>query len=188
MTSWMLTPSPSLAVPVFYTDGLASNLTTLSYPLLAWTLSSLLPPSTHLSHRCPSCLHPAARQLLDLYLPSLIPPPHSLLLRRQQSSTVILKTSRQTHPFIKVALQCSLSCPGDKWISLMELVSKYLSPKGRDLERNPNTHLALIILNQGLPQFCFFNNASNGHTGLAAGGRVQPHMVTLESREETRIS
>lgn len=113
MTSWMLTPSPSLAVPVFYTDGLASNLTTLSYPLLAWTLSSLLPPSTHLSHRCPSCLHPAARQLLDLYLPSLIPPPHSLLLRRQQSSTVILKTSRQTHPFIKVALQCSLSCPGD---------------------------------------------------------------------------
>lgn len=38
--------------------------------------------------------------------------------------------------------------------------------------------LALVILNQGLSQFCFFDNAPNGHTSLAAGGRVQPHMVT----------
>jgi hypothetical protein len=69
----------------------------------------------------------------------------------------------------------------------MELVSKCLSPIGRDLERNPNTNLALVILNQGLSQFCFFDNAPNGHTSLAAGGRVQPHMVTLESREETKV-
>lgn len=44
VTSWMLAPSLSLAVPVLYSDRLASNPTTLSCPCLTWTLLSLLPP------------------------------------------------------------------------------------------------------------------------------------------------
>ena len=69
----------------------------------------------------------------------------------------------------------------------MALSSKGLSPVGRDVERHPNTNLALIILNQDLSQFCLFDNASDGHTGLAGGRRVQPHMITLESREGTLV-
>lgn len=69
----------------------------------------------------------------------------------------------------------------------MVLVNKCLSPRGRDLGRNPDTYLALVILNQDLPHFCFFDNAPDGHTSLAGGGRVQPHMVALEGREETVV-
>ena len=50
-----------------------------------------------------------------------------------------------------------------------------------------HTDFAFIIFHQDLARLCFFDDAPDGHAGLVSRGEVQPHMVTLESREESVV-
>lgn len=176
-------PSLSLAVPVLLRW---MSLTTLHCPPLTRTSVSLPPPHTfltkmlHLPHSLRTSVSGPPSSLLQP-ISSLLPAPLTVLTCHSQN---IFKTNMSFHLY---KTPCGLCCLRDKWISLMVLSSKYLSPVGRDVERHPNTNLALIILNQDFSRFGFFDNASDGHTGLAGGGRVQPHMITLESREGTLV-
>lgn len=60
---------------------------------------------------------------------------------------------------------------------------KRLSPSGEQ----GHTDFVFIIFNQDLARLCLFDDAPDGHAGLVSRGEVQPHVVTLESREESVV-
>lgn len=53
------------------------------------------------------------------------------------------------------------------------------------LGKQGHTDLALVIFNQDLARLYFFDDAPDGNARYVGRGVIQPHMVTLEGRENT---